>query len=67
MARFWDARTLVRDSSTTWSGEPALCELHVPLAQWVVLGILGKGPFPGLDGRLTELVSHDRQSKGKKA
>lgn len=36
--RFWDARTLVRDNS---------CELHVTLAQWVVLGILDKDPSQG--------------------
>jgi hypothetical protein len=38
---------LIRESPTTWSGDRALCELQVPLAQWLAPD---KGPFPGLRG-----------------
>jgi hypothetical protein len=50
--------TLIRDNSTTGCGDPALCELQVPLARKVAPG---KGPFPGLRGRYTGLISHGRQ------
>jgi hypothetical protein len=50
--------TPTRDSLTEETGDPALCEPQGPLARWVTPG---EGPFPGLRGGQTGLVSHDRQ------
>jgi hypothetical protein len=48
--------TLTRDSPTAGSGDPALCELQVPLTRWIAPG---KSPFPGLRGGYTGLVGFE--------